>query len=97
MEVAVSDATVEQVCEKFLQHEHARLHHGEISASQFEKTRCGIQQLAEFIGPVKKFASVTELDLDDYSTYTTQRQSRRFPIDQRVVLRRADIARNTVT
>ena len=65
-EVPVSKATVEEVVERYLQGEFARAQRGEISAGSYEKTRRAAEVFTDSVGPRRRFAEITELDLDGY-------------------------------
>lgn len=66
VEVPASKASVEEVAERYLQHEYNRAVRGEISVNYFDRQRRCTDVFVDFLGRKKKFASITELDLDDY-------------------------------
>jgi len=66
IEKRVSDLTLMEFGEKFLQNNFSRYESNEISASWFEKLRISIDAFVEFIGPKHSLANLCEMDLEDY-------------------------------
>ena len=70
IERLVSDLTMEDFGEKFLQAQFARYEQGDISPSYFEKLRINIGDLVTFLGPDRPLASLFEANLTDYRNHT---------------------------
>ena len=69
VEVAVADATVRDVAEKFLQGIEARYQRGEVSASHFSKVTSFVQNFAAYVGTERLFRTVMELELNDFRNH----------------------------
>lgn len=69
VEVVVSDATLKEVAEKYLQDQHCRYERNEISATSFDKCRNAINYFCKQIKSDKRFTQVSELDLNDYRNH----------------------------
>jgi len=70
VDISVSQATVADIAEKFLQQLHGRYQRGEITATHFEHTRCCLKAFAAAVGPDKRFSCLGELDIEDYRSRT---------------------------
>ena len=73
VEIPLTDATVVDVCEQYLQSLCRRYDIGEISATHVEKTRCCLEDFAQHVGPTARFASIGGLALEDYRCHTLSR------------------------
>ena len=70
VEIQCSQANVAQICEKYLQGLEERYRRQEISASHVDQSRCCLQDFTDKIGSQKRFACISELDLDEYRNHT---------------------------
>lgn len=73
VDVQVADATIADICEKFLQQLEARYKRNDVSADHFERCRCDLNDFAAHVGPGKKMSCLGELDLEDYRNHTLNR------------------------
>ena len=70
IEILVNQATIADICEKFLQQLHGRYQRGEITATHVEHTRCCLTDFAAAVGPGKQFGCIGEMDIEDYRSRT---------------------------
>lgn len=70
VEVQCSEATVAEVCEKYMQNFEARYKRSEISAEYVEQTRCLLQNFNDHVGPRGVFRHLGEFDIDAFRTQT---------------------------
>jgi len=66
VEVPLAEATLADICEKFLQQLLERHDRSEVCPSYFDKARCCLEDFVGCVGGSKKFATTSELDLADY-------------------------------
>ena len=69
----MSEATVANVSEKFLQHVASRCNRHEVGAGYLEQLRCSLMDFARCVGADRQMSRVGELDLEDYKTHTLDR------------------------
>lgn len=69
VEVRLVDATITQVCEKYIQQLKARHDRAEITASYVEQVRCALKDFTLAVGAGKRILCIGELDLEDYRNY----------------------------
>jgi integrase len=70
VEVRCRDATVSDICEKYVQTLEARYNRKEISAQYVDHARYLLQDFVDHIGQRATFASISELDIEDYRNHT---------------------------
>ena len=69
VEIRLADATISQVCEKYMQQLKDRHDRGEITASYFEQARCNLRDFTSAVGSGKRMTCIGELDLEEYRNY----------------------------
>lgn len=73
VEVVVSEATVFDVAEKYIQEREGEYQRGEISAAHISKTHGLLQRFVDFIGPDRRFVTISEIDLNDFRQHVLSR------------------------
>jgi integrase len=61
--------TLQQLCEKLLQHDQERYQQGDLTANSLNRTRACLRVLLRFLGPATPLSQISELALEDYRSH----------------------------